>query len=166
MNGPIRLRQHGYACSQNICTVCNIFANKPGFFRPAGGESGRLSRQMPGWEPTAYVLLLTGVTRLTCKSDVITPWKPDAPPAEWKRSDLVRKKIHNVNFFANKKKVPCCRRRIGLPSGHMSSLCTHRVTPVIDLSYAIPDPEKHFASGRAEEDKLFHKNVALCATFL
>jgi len=48
-----------FACSQNICTQCKCFANKHGFFRPAGGESGRLSRHMPGLEPTAYVLLWT-----------------------------------------------------------------------------------------------------------
>jgi len=29
----------------------NVVWNKAGFFRPAGGESGRLSRHMPGLEP-------------------------------------------------------------------------------------------------------------------
>jgi hypothetical protein len=29
---------------------------KHGIFHPAGGESGRLSRQMPGLELTAYVV--------------------------------------------------------------------------------------------------------------
>ncbi|MFP4437980.1 MAG: hypothetical protein ACLFVO_12100, partial [Chloroflexaceae bacterium] len=51
----IRLRQHGtlFAFSQKCCTQCNIFVKKHGIFRPAGGESGRLSRQMPGLETTA-----------------------------------------------------------------------------------------------------------------
>jgi hypothetical protein len=39
--------------SQKICTQCKFFAKKTGFFRPAGGESGRLSRQMPDLELTA-----------------------------------------------------------------------------------------------------------------
>jgi hypothetical protein len=33
-----------------------MFVTKKGIFRPAGGEAGRLSRQMPGLEPTAYVV--------------------------------------------------------------------------------------------------------------
>ncbi|MFP4437684.1 MAG: hypothetical protein ACLFVO_10575, partial [Chloroflexaceae bacterium] len=51
----IRLRQHGtlFSFSQKCCTVCNIFVKKKGIFRPAGGESGRLFRHMPGLEPTA-----------------------------------------------------------------------------------------------------------------
>jgi hypothetical protein len=41
-NGMFRLRQHGtlFSCSQKCCTLCNIFVNKKGIFRPAGGESG------------------------------------------------------------------------------------------------------------------------------
>jgi hypothetical protein len=39
--------------SQKICTLCKFFVKKAGFFRPAGDESGRLSRQTPGLEPTA-----------------------------------------------------------------------------------------------------------------
>jgi hypothetical protein len=39
--------------SQKFCTLCKIFVKKHGIFRPAGGESGQLSRQMPGLEPTA-----------------------------------------------------------------------------------------------------------------
>jgi len=33
--------------------MCNIFVKKNGIFRPAGGESGRLFRQMPDLELTA-----------------------------------------------------------------------------------------------------------------
>jgi hypothetical protein len=41
-----------------------------------------------------------------------------SPPAGRKLPDLLHKKIHVVNFFVQKKKeVPCCRRRIWLPSG-------------------------------------------------
>jgi hypothetical protein len=52
---PLRLRQHGTfdLFSQKICTLCKFFVKKAGFFRPAGDESGRLSRQTPGLEPTA-----------------------------------------------------------------------------------------------------------------
>jgi len=39
--------------SQKCCTKCNIFVKKHGIFRPAGGASGRLSRQTPGLEPPA-----------------------------------------------------------------------------------------------------------------
>jgi hypothetical protein len=35
-----------------------------------------------------------------------------------------------------------------------------------DTTYAVTDLAKHFASGRAEWDILFHKNVAQSATFL
>jgi len=59
------------ACSQNICTVCKCFANKHGFFRPAGGESGRLSRHMPGLEPTAYLLSLNNPIR---RREDRAPW--------------------------------------------------------------------------------------------
>jgi hypothetical protein len=31
---------HFFSCSQKCCTLCNIFVNKKGIFRPAGGESG------------------------------------------------------------------------------------------------------------------------------
>jgi hypothetical protein len=31
----------------------NFFEKRSGFFHPAAGESGRLSRQTPGLEPTA-----------------------------------------------------------------------------------------------------------------
>jgi hypothetical protein len=50
------------------------------------------------------------------------------------------------------KKVPCCRRRIGLPSGQTPGLPTHRVTRV-PWRYAVTDPEKHFASGRVEDSR-------------
>jgi len=33
-----------YAFAQNIYTLCKCFVQKNGIFRPAGGESGRLSR--------------------------------------------------------------------------------------------------------------------------
>jgi hypothetical protein len=39
--------------SQNFCTMCKNFVKKKGIFRPAGGESGRLFRQMPDLELTA-----------------------------------------------------------------------------------------------------------------
>jgi len=39
--------------SGKSCTLCKIFLKKKGIFHPAGGESGRLFRQMPGLEPTA-----------------------------------------------------------------------------------------------------------------
>jgi len=54
-NGAFRLRQHGtfLAFSGTCGTLCHMFRKKDVLFRPAGGESGRLSRQTPGWEPTA-----------------------------------------------------------------------------------------------------------------
>jgi ABC-type tungstate transport system substrate-binding protein len=48
----------------------------------------------------------------------------------------------------------------------MSGLDLNRVTRVIDTSYAVAHPKGNFASGRAEDSLLFHKNVALRATFL
>jgi hypothetical protein len=44
---------HFLSFAQKICTLCKFFVQKVGFFHPAGGESGWLSRQMPGLEPTA-----------------------------------------------------------------------------------------------------------------
>jgi hypothetical protein len=35
--------------SGKCCTLCNIFLKKKKIFRPAGGESGQLSRQTPGF---------------------------------------------------------------------------------------------------------------------
>jgi hypothetical protein len=49
-----RLRQHGtpfILFSKN--SLCEFFEKRSGFFHPAAGESGRLSRQTPGLEPTA-----------------------------------------------------------------------------------------------------------------
>ncbi len=45
-------------------------------------------------------------------------------------------------------------------------LNAHRVTLVSDTSYVVTDLAEHFASGRAEDPMLFHKNVAQSATFL
>jgi len=41
--GPIRLWQHdtSLAFAQKSCTTCNFFGQKPGIFRPAGGEIPR-----------------------------------------------------------------------------------------------------------------------------
>ncbi len=43
---------------------------------------------------------------------------------------------------------------------------TDRVTLVIDRTYAVLRERVLFASGRAEDSLLFHKNVTLCVTFL
>jgi len=60
--GTFHPMKAGFACgsmvhfdlfSQNSCTVCNCFVKKDGIFRPAGGESGRLSRQIPARSMTA-----------------------------------------------------------------------------------------------------------------
>ncbi|MFP4439830.1 MAG: hypothetical protein ACLFVO_21555 [Chloroflexaceae bacterium] len=46
MNGSIRLRQHGtvLSFSQKFCTKCKIFVKKNSFFRPAGGDIPRRTR--------------------------------------------------------------------------------------------------------------------------
>jgi hypothetical protein len=44
------------ACAETWCMQCKMFLHTHGIFRPAGGASGRLSRHMPGLEPTAYLL--------------------------------------------------------------------------------------------------------------
>ena|GEM_PF-3368528 len=46
-----------FSFSGTCCTLCNMFLKKKKIFRPAGGESRRSSRQTPGLEPTAYILL-------------------------------------------------------------------------------------------------------------
>jgi hypothetical protein len=82
-------------------------------------------------------------------------------------SMLFHKKIPNVNFFVKKiKKVPCCRRRIGLPSHETSGLHVNRVSRVNNTSYEVTDLAEHFASGRAEDSILFHKTFAFCANVL
>ncbi len=56
--------------------------------------------------------------------------RPDSPPAGRKTPCFFTKMLHCVQHFCEKdKNVPCCRRRIGLPSGEMSRLHAHRVTP-------------------------------------
>ena len=69
-------------------------------------------------------------------------------------------------MFVKKKKVPCCRRRIGLPSGETSGLHVNRVTCINYRTYAVVDPIGDSASGRAEETIFVHKKFALCANFL
>jgi hypothetical protein len=52
------------------------------------------------------------------------------------------------------------------PDGDTPDANTHRVTHINNRSYAVTDPEKHFASGRAEDSIFFHKTVAQRATVL
>ena len=66
----------------------------------------------------------TGVTRSL-------PRKLISPPAGRKIPCFCTKHLHKVQHFGAKdQKVPCCRRRIGLPSGETPGLNTHRVTRV------------------------------------
>jgi hypothetical protein len=44
---------HFLAFSQKFCTECKIFVKKDVQFRPAGGEAGHSSRQMPDLKLTA-----------------------------------------------------------------------------------------------------------------
>jgi hypothetical protein len=54
-SGIFRLRQHAtfFFFHKNVARCATFLWKKDGFFRPAGGESGWLSRQTPGLEPTA-----------------------------------------------------------------------------------------------------------------
>ncbi len=46
--------------------------------------------------------------------------------------DIASGKVEDFRiFFCEKEKVPCCRRRIRLPSGETSGLHVNRVTGVI-----------------------------------
>jgi hypothetical protein len=78
--------------------------------------------------------------------------RPDSPPAGRNGTFFFQKIwLGEPNFLEKDTKVPCCRRRVWPPSGEMSGLYAHRVTPVINTSYAVPDLQGHVASGRAEE---------------
>ncbi len=50
-NGVFRLRQHGtfLSCSETCGSESHMFRNKHVPFHPAGGASGQLSRQTPGF---------------------------------------------------------------------------------------------------------------------
>jgi hypothetical protein len=77
------------------------------------------------------------------------------------------KKCTQSTFLGKRiNKYHSCRRRFCRSSGETLDLDSHRVPRVIYPTYAVPDQAGHSASGRAEDIMLFHKNVALCATFL
>jgi len=70
------------------------------------------------------------------------------------------------NFVNKKKQYHAAAGEICRSPGETPGLMNHRVTRVNDTSYAVTDSKGHFASGRVEDLFLFHKNVALRATFL
>jgi hypothetical protein len=84
------------------------------------------------------------------------------------------KMLHRVQHFCEKReKVPCCRRRIRIPSGETSSLLTHRVNPVNNMRYAVGSKSGVHLDERPDSPPagrkipyLYHKKFTLCVNFL
>jgi hypothetical protein len=73
---------------------------------------------------------LTQVTRLLTRQEV-------SPPAGWKIPFFFIKNLHKVQIFYEKeKRVPCCRRRIGLFIQVNTWFGTDRVTHVTECHIA------------------------------
>jgi hypothetical protein len=122
-----RLWQGGrfHAFSHECCTMCNIRVKKkkvPCCRRRVRFSSG----QTPGLNTRRVISVID-------RSYAVVDLAGDSASGRAEEIIFFTKNLHLVQIFGEKdQKVPCCRRRIGLPPGQMSSLWTHRVSRVID----------------------------------
>jgi hypothetical protein len=94
-NGSLRLRQHGtfLSFSRTCGSVSHMFVKKDARFRPAGGESGRLSRQMPGFGTDRVTPVIHTTYAVAMQTGRLMRWKPDSPAAAWYSFFLFHKNV-------------------------------------------------------------------------
>jgi len=103
--------------SGTCCMLCNMFLKKKRIFRPAGGESGRSSRQSPGLDTHRVTRVINTTYAVDDQTKHCTSCKPASPAAAWYFMDLFHQKIHVVNFLVKKiGNFPPCRRRYPPPN--------------------------------------------------
>ncbi len=151
--------EHSY--SGKFGSESQIFRNKTKTYHAAAGEIRRYREQTV--RLNAY-----RVSPVNNRSYAVT--EPKGHFASGRMEDSILNLTNILHFVQNVRQkehhIPCCRRRIGLSAGETSGLRTHRVSRVIDTTYAVAHPKGNFASGRAEDSILFHKNFARSAEFL
>jgi len=82
-------------------------------------------------------------------------WKPDSPVAAWSLFIVFTNMLHNMQHV--------CEHDIkssALPEASYIRWMDDRVSPMIYTSYAVAHPKGNFASGRAEDSCLFHKEFS------
>jgi len=145
-----RLRQGGrlHSFSQNICTTCKCFVKKKKQVpccrrrsRPLGKyvsylNAHRVSRVIrhalrgAGLDHERREMNEQRETTSAAMRYVILCLTMDSASGRVKDSLLFHKKSRCECFVKKIKSVPCCRRRIGLPSGETSDLNAHRVSSI------------------------------------
>jgi len=142
-----------YFFAQNICTKCKCFVQKNGFFRYA--EGGTIFQVSDCVTPVIHT------------SYAVTNPKRNFASGRVEDSVFFTEMLHIVQHFCEKdKRIPCCRRRRLSLWEYMSDLYAHCVTPVNNTRYAVTNPKRNFASGRAVPDILFQRIFARCAKIL
>ena len=100
------------------------FLKKNVLFRPAGGD-------MLFWDNDRVTRVNDRTYAVGSNPGICLNKRPDSPPAGRKIPCFFTNMLHCVQHVCEKdKNVPCCRRRIWLPSGEIFRLNAHRVTPV------------------------------------